>query len=283
MRGVLASAALCMALANCSETSQPRPASVFRPADVARVGDVAIPRLLVARVAGAQDVGPRRALDALLEDALAAEGARRRELERLPSVVWGTEVALARILSRHIHEEARAQGPPGIEEVAQLRVIHAVVLRSPSLPRARALAAAESLRQAVSRARDEDEFEQSAKASVPVPVTVERLPQFDATGEMQGGELDPVFVSAAFGLHHPGETSPVVETQFGWHVIRLVARRAPDADTAAPRAYAFNEAVIELRARNAMDAVLAAHQRRLTINMSVAADRLMTDALAAVR
>ncbi|MDP9148919.1 MAG: peptidylprolyl isomerase [Myxococcota bacterium] len=251
---------------------------------MARVGEVAIPRLLVARVAGAQDVGPRRALEALLEDALAAEGARARKLQRLPSVEWETEVALARAVSRRMHDESRAKGPPSTEELAELRVIHAVIVRSPSLPRARAMAVAESLRQAVSRARDENEFEQRAKAAVPVPVTVERLPQFDATGQMrQGGELDPVFVSAAFGLHHPGETSPVIETQFGWHVLRLIARSEPDPESADRRADAFNEAIVELRARNALDSVLAAGRRRLAIDVSLDADRFMAEALVAVR
>lgn len=38
-------------------------------------------------------------------------------------------------------------------------------------------------------------------------------------------EMDPAFASAAFGLTNPGDISEPVQSQFGWHVVRLDARR----------------------------------------------------------
>jgi peptidyl-prolyl cis-trans isomerase C len=38
-------------------------------------------------------------------------------------------------------------------------------------------------------------------------------------------EMDPAFATAAFALTNPGDISEPVQSQFGWHVIRLDARR----------------------------------------------------------
>jgi peptidyl-prolyl cis-trans isomerase C len=38
-------------------------------------------------------------------------------------------------------------------------------------------------------------------------------------------EMDPAFASAAFALANPGDISEPVQSQFGWHVVRLDARR----------------------------------------------------------
>ena len=39
-------------------------------------------------------------------------------------------------------------------------------------------------------------------------------------------EMDPSFAAAAFGLKNVGDLSEPVQSQFGWHVIRLDGRRA---------------------------------------------------------
>ncbi|MBE6373243.1 MAG: hypothetical protein E7055_14375 [Lentisphaerae bacterium] len=45
-------------------------------------------------------------------------------------------------------------------------------------------------------------------------------------GEFQRGMMVPEFEKAAFALTKPGELSPVVKTQFGYHIIRLNSKKA---------------------------------------------------------
>ena len=53
-------------------------------------------------------------------------------------------------------------------------------------------------------------------------------------GPIQASELDPTFVEAALALK-PGEISQPVQTQFGWHVIRLVERASRRSRACAAR------------------------------------------------
>jgi len=46
---------------------------------------------------------------------------------------------------------------------------------------------------------------------------------------MARGQADPVFEKAAFALAKPNDLSDVVETQFGYHIIQLVERKAASA------------------------------------------------------
>jgi peptidyl-prolyl cis-trans isomerase C len=57
----------------------------------------------------------------------------------------------------------------------------------------------------------------------------------DPTAKTNGGELgwftsskmDPAFSRAAFALKNPGDVSEPVQSSFGWHIIRLDGRHAP--------------------------------------------------------
>ena len=265
--------AASLALFGCSGQSAPQPALVALGADVARVGTVRIPPPLVARVAAVRAIAPRLALHDLVDDALAAEGARARGLDRQPPVGWATDVTLARAAAERLRDDSAASGPPSLDELARLTVIHAVIERVPWLSRPLALAAADEMRQAVAGARDESEFERRAKkASAAVSARVERLPSFDASGQIDSGELDPTFVNAAFALRHPGDTSSVIETPFGWHVIRLVERSAPEALSALPDPDMLVRAVFRLRARSSVEAVLRARRQRLSVEVAAEAD-----------
>lgn len=61
--------------------------------------------------------------------------------------------------------------------------------------------------------------------------TLAKLQSQDPGTASKGGEIsfgrgmmDPVFEAAAFALKTPGEISPVIESAFGYHIIRLVKR-----------------------------------------------------------
>ena len=59
-------------------------------------------------------------------------------------------------------------------------------------------------------------------------------------------DMDPAFASAAFGLANVGDLSEPVQSQFGWHVIRLDGKRA---GTLKPYEEARDQIMTELRKR----------------------------------
>jgi PPIC-type peptidyl-prolyl cis-trans isomerase-like protein len=271
---------VCLA---CGERSAPAPAFVDLGGDAARVGNVAIPVSLVATVVRARGVAKREALAGLVEDALWAQAARDGRLDREPSVGWASTAMLARLVPERLGNEARARGAPSDDELATVRVVHAVVLRSPTLPTARASAIAEAIRQAVAGARDDEDFETLANQVLHAGarLTVERVPEFDAGGRTpEGAEVDPIFVAAAFALRSHGETTGIVETPFGWHVIRLLQRQAPGAERVERRRQELAEAVLGMRARAQLSATLQAQRRRQPVEVSAGADELMAEAVA---
>lgn len=207
----------------------PKPTNAALGGELARVGDQAIGSELVGEVARARSVSPHAALAVLVEDALIAQGARAELLDRAPEVAWATTSSLARIAARRLLDEANAKGLPSDDELARVHVVHAVVLRSHSTPEARARFVAQAVADAVSRATSTEDFRARARAAAgDVRTSIEDLPPFDASGRTDDGtQFDLDFVAGAFALHSPGETSPIVETPFGWHVIRLVERTPP--------------------------------------------------------
>jgi hypothetical protein len=247
---------------------------------VARVGNVALPPSLVADVARAKGSPATVALEELLRDALAAQGGVARGLDRDPTVSWQSTSALARRVPVQLLDVASAQGPPSDDELALVSVEHAVVLRSPNLREQDALEVAAAIRNAVLGARSAEEFQGRANAVAHphAQVIVQGVGPFGADGiDSSGGSLDAGFVAAAFALRAPLETSPVVASPFGWHVIQLVERTAANGSL-ADRARELGPAVVRMRARMRLDALLRARTERAKIEISPAADALMAKA-----
>jgi hypothetical protein len=235
---------------------------------------------LVAEVVRARGVAPRDALDGIVDDALLAQAAKTANLQGETSVAWASTAMMARLVPEHLYIEALARGAPVTDELAAVQVIHAVVLRSPTLSHTRALSLATAIWNAVSTARSDSEFEDLAK-KVPHPgaqVNVERLPKFDASGLTEGGqEFDATFVAAAMRLRTRGETSVIVETPFGWHIIRLMDRLAPDPATLEARRRDLVDAVLWTRVRTQLNVLLYGEERRMRVEVSSAADELIAN------
>jgi hypothetical protein len=271
-------------LTSCGQKAPPAETSASLRGAVARVGSVAVPSSLVADVARAKGSPARAALEELVRDALVAQGSLARGLDRDPSVSWESTAALARRVPEALFDRAVAQGPPTDDELATVSVVHAVVMRSPSLREEDAIALAGAIRQAVAGARSSEDF-QTRVATVAHPhaqVIVQPIGPFGADGlDASGGELDAGFVAAAFALRAPTDISPIVATPFGWHVIQLVERKAPDGSDAdrARDAGERGPAVVRMRARMHLDELLRARAPLAKIEVSRAADSLLAQAI----
>lgn len=262
----------------------------------ARVGSEVIPVSLVAEVASAQHVTPAEALRRLVDDAVAASAARARGLDRDRGTAWRMTAVRGRATADRLLAEARRSGPPTDAEITALteqywrevdrpvavRAVHALAQR-PKKPdpqaEARAKAVAEDLRAAVVGARDADDFIAKGKA-VPHPgvdVVVQPLPAFASDGYVTEGDgrMDQAFAKAAHALTTPGETSAVVESSFGWHVIRLVERVPEQRMPLEARRLAFAEEAYMRRAHTSTAARLEALKATSPVEIAASAENLM--------
>jgi len=287
---------------SCSNSNQDKPPPT-RVADenaalggeiAARVGNERIPIALVQSVAVRQQVAPREAARRLIDDAIAAEGARAKGLDRAPPAAWLLVAARGRFTSDRIYEEARKGGPPTDDEMNALserywrdvdrppavRVVHAVATPTKPTSEEAARTVATAIRAAVAEATSAEDFLVKAKA-VPtvadVKVTVQPLPAFteEGWGTEDPNSLDPTFAKAAYSIPSIGGTSALVQTKFGFHVIRLVERVPALRIPLEARRAMFVEEAAKMRARESVVKRLEALRLKQRIEVSTAADTLM--------
>ena len=294
MRRVFALA--LVACGTSAPTTSVAPAATLGGTTVAVAGSVAIDVSLVRAVAEKSGTTPHDAADALVYDAVLAQGAAEKKLDRTPAAREARRAALARVVADRLAKDAAARGEPTDAEVEkvterhwrdvdlpeQAHAVHAVVMTKDPEKKPRMREVAENLRRAVEGAKDEDDFIARAKSvdAQGLEIRPEKLPIFVADGRvLEGGTLDKTFVAAAFALK-PGETSPIVETTFGLHVIRMLERLPAKQLPLEERRAKFKDEVSSMRAREAYTALIAEAKKKSPVVIDPAADTLMSSATA---
>lgn len=273
----------------CENDAHAPAAGAWQENECARVASASIACAEVDAVMSRQSRPAREAASMLADDvriALALADNRVRVSE------WTRRVVLARATIRGVENAANAITVPTDEEIAELsaarwaefdrpesvRVIHAIAMRPKNGSFASARELAGKLREAVEAATSDDDFEARARA-LPhgnVDTRVERLPPFAADGRVTaegvGGEMVAPFASAATKLQARGEMSPVVETDFGFHVIRLIERIPSYAMPMDERRLTLAESARGLRAKKSLQEIIDRQKKKKTIDIDPSAE-----------
>ncbi len=288
------------ATAACGKLNEQPPLAGTRlPAGiVARVGARQLASASVVRVVEGRGIGADAAFKLALTDALFAEAARENAP---PGVVASIERgAAAYALLEQVASQSKLTGSVSdaeIDAIARERWLefdrpdavlttHAVVLNGDPARAAAARKVAARLAEVVASAPDAAEFLRLATGvpSEGFEVRAESLPTITADGRAfldRDGKLvasstsfDLAYARAANALEQPSQQSPIISSQFGFHVIRLEKRVPGTATAPAQRRALLEPEVWSRRASRARQEHVARLREATPIERDRAADEL---------
>ncbi|MFZ5890841.1 MAG: peptidylprolyl isomerase [Myxococcota bacterium] len=284
--------------AACSRPQPPKTDNKDLPqGTLAQVGAARVAAATVERIAVAQDVPPKTALERAVSDALFAEEANQRLSDFQRSVA--ARAARARALLAIFARDAEASGAATDAELKEViserwnefdrpesvRVTHAVALAKPEEPkRAGARKLAEAIRTAVDGLTDPAAFLRAAKAvpTAGIKVVAERLPFITEDGRslttdaqhLPGADYDVTFAKAANALKAPGTISGVVESPFGFHIILLEARLPAQKVPLDDLRRALHAEVLSRRAGRAREQLLQSLRQSTRVELARDAEQV---------
>src|SRR5262249_23356225 len=115
---------LVVAACGTSAPTSTAPPATLGGSTVAVAGSVTIDVSLVLDVARKNGSDARAATDALVYDAVLAQGAAEKKLDRTPSARDARRTALARVVADRLAKDAAARGAPTDAELAKITARH---------------------------------------------------------------------------------------------------------------------------------------------------------------
>lgn len=259
---------------------------------VAMVGSSPISTLSLERALAHSLADPRVVLDRLINVRALGIFAEHGGLDlgRLQMVKRSIQ---ARVLLEHVEAQTRMPELPSDAELESMtrrrwieldrpeavQTCHAVV-RKAGLEPAAGLAIAQRLADALRPLTQCKEFVAQAKTfpTAGVKVTAEELPPVTMDGRTlildnnkapvdEGDAFDPEFARAAHQLKSPGTQSPIVRTQFGWHIIMLDSRIEAKHVALDERQRLLKDDVFRERAKAETDRRLTGLRQQFPVNV----------------
>ena len=174
----------------------------------------------------------------MIDSQLAATAARNDHYDKKPEIAAAMQTAANRVLAESwLAEKVRAEITEKAIQSAYNKFVADTASREQVTASHILVETEDEAKAVISALRDGDDFAELAKEKSTGPSG----PNGGALGTFGRGQMVPAFETAAFDLASGSYSETPVQTQFGWHVIRVDKKEiAPAPDLEAMRAQLAN-------------------------------------------
>jgi peptidyl-prolyl cis-trans isomerase C len=178
----------------------------------------------------------RKLLDKMIEEILLLQEGQRRGLDRDDDIQAKVERYRRRLITEKLYQEvARERSRVGEEEIQEyfeahkdrflekerIRASQILILVPPNAGPEKEMEARKKAEEALRRAKAGEDFAELVKQYSEGPAAANG----GDLGYFSRGRMVPEFEEIAFSLQNVGDTSDLVRTKFGYHIIRLTGRQ----------------------------------------------------------